>query len=249
MRRSFWNRFLMPAPDRAPAPIWTEQFQVELPGDLSQWDFVGDFELSPVSDGAPLSMYERSQFFEWARDVCARCTHTYNPQEWVQAQAHANQALAAGRTGCGLPRPVHAEVRLTVPPGIESIAREAHEARVRLDMDGARLRSLDKAVFSDARLAYLWWLDTEPDRLQDLAGLDAFLKAIPSRRDVTVEPRYAWLSLADQFVSGLDQAGLSYLVTNIAKIFRHFERPDLADRLGDLYDDAVDGRENPPAGQ
>lgn len=244
MRHSVWNRLLMPASARAPAPTWTERFQVALPGDLSKWDFVGDFELSPVTDDAPLSTYDLSQCLEWARDVCARCTHSYDPQEWVQAQAHANQALAAGRTGRDLSRPIHAEVRLTVPPDIASIAREAHRARVELDIAGARLRSLDQTVFSDTRLAYLWWLDSEPARLQDLDGLKTFLEAMPHRRDAA-EPGYAWLPLADQFVAGLDQAGLTYLVKNIADIFRRFERPDLADRLGELYDGTDDG---PPPG-
>ena len=237
MPRRFWERILMPTQDPEPRSGRAEEFQTALPGDLSEWDFVGDFTLVPAGDGSALGPYDRSQCQEWARRVAAECTHSFSPLDWVQAQAYANQALAASSDDRGLPRPIRAEVQLTLPSHIESIARNRHETGLAERLNGARLRSMEESVFSDPRLAHLWWLEANPERLPDLSSLDAFLQAMRQGREASGGPRYAWLPLADRFVSRLDEADLAYLVQRLAEVFRNFRQPDLADELQNYYDD------------
>lgn len=241
MANSFWDKLRAPGTGTAPPP--PDRFQMALPGDLSPWDFVGDFTLMPAAAGGPLSTHDRSQCQEWARAIAAECTHTYNPLDWVQAQAYANQALAAGDNGHRLPRPVQASVTLSVPPHIFELAKQAHEARLKQTVDGSRYRSMADSVFSDPRIAYMWWLDKNREQPASIETLDRFLRVLNQRPETSTGSRYDWLPLADRFVAGLDEADLAYLVRRLADIFRHFRRPDLADELEHRYGDT--GEEDP----
>lgn len=224
---------------RAPgagAPPQPSRFQAALPGDLTPWDFAGNFTLMPAAAGGPLSTHDRSQIQEWARAVAAECTHSYNPLDWCQAQAYANQALAADNNGHRLPRPVRASVTLSVPPHTFEIAKQFHEAQLKQAVDRSRRRYMADSVFADPRIAYLWWLDS-PDQLPTLDSLTSFLKEMRQGEQTQDGPHHRWLSLADRFVAGLDEADLAYLVRRLPEIFRHFHRPDLADELNERYGD------------
>jgi hypothetical protein len=116
-----------------------------------------------------------------------------------------------------------------------AVERQANVETAGMEATRKRLTTIRELFLSDSPMARLWWSKGEPDRLLSLNGDSANFESIVDL--VSDSPgEHAGLdqtaSLIDRFLADLGPDHRQYLLTQLAKVFVSYQRPDLADELG-----------------
>ncbi|MEV4090704.1 hypothetical protein [Streptosporangium saharense] len=186
-------------------------------------------------------------------DAARRAASTFSVLHREEAESMVNLKLSQVET---FPRPSRVRARLHVDAEITEFARE----RMLRDLETERYREVQQAGVSrltalrdtmlrDGPTARLWWLNSDPGKLLELARHgDEFEKAIDSvsaGRGGGVEAAEAPVAeLIRLFLADLGPEYRQYLLQQIERVFRSYERHGLADRLVAISVPPRDGLEN-----
>ncbi|MFI6899702.1 hypothetical protein ACIBKY_00505 [Nonomuraea sp. NPDC050394] len=170
-----------------------------------------------------------------------------------EAESAVNLALGRVETHPYLRR---ARVVLSVEPEalefareqmVEDLAIERHRTAQQVEL--ARLTVLRDTMLRDGSIARLWWLQSDPKKLMELVKHgDEFEKAITlisdgssKRLSVPGAGETSVAELVELFLTELGPEHRRLLIHQLDKVFRGYERPELADRLGVASGDGAGG--------
>jgi hypothetical protein len=183
---------------------------------------------------------DREVLFNHLRAVAERRTCRFSVVYPLEAQQDANSWLARevllGGAGS-------AEVELFVDEAVLSAGRKIlvsrHEAALVEERRRAQVKewvALRDEVLTDPGLVRLWWLDGRSERLGELVTMgDAFDKVpILLGNASNGSTARAITAVLDDFLSRLTAEQRDLLVHQLGRVFRSYERGDLADGLETL---------------
>jgi hypothetical protein len=136
------------------------------------------------------------------------------------------------------------EARVTVDPEVlaaytemQTIKRRAAVERLRWETDLEELRFLRENVFSRPDVARSYWLNRHLDKPAEFKAVpfDEIAEAFAPAAEESLSVRIT--GVVEEFLSGLDDGQRRYLLGQLEKIFRSYDRPELADRVGSTEGD------------
>lgn len=204
-----------------------ETFRAWLPGEQTAWDYAAEFTLTPAEGSTALTASDRMGCQEWARATAAAQTGRFPPPDWIQAANAANRALREGGD-CRPPCRLIASVVLEPLPESVELARQRQVMKTAADSDRQMFDGMRRGIFTEPGLAHVWWVVKHPEWLPDVESLEGFLRSMRSS-EVNTASRFhgAVASIAESFLTGLDQAQLDHLVNQFEHVFRSYGRTDL----------------------
>jgi hypothetical protein len=230
-----------------------------LPSDLTDVPFRAHLQVAGLRFTAAASSH-RAAACEQVRELAAEVTTGYTVLHWQEAEYAVNLMLARGPVGSGgALAGASAWVSLRVDPGATQAAEEHAKMRQAsvLVREGHRLKQqqwsyLRDEVLSDPGNARLWWLDGDRDRLKELVSMVDVFEGVAELLAPTPAGRVGLGGLegnffADQvsdllrrFLVPLEPAQHQLLLLQLGRVFRSYERDDLADELsGDRGQDGT----------
>ncbi len=116
---------------------------------------------------------------------------------------------------------------------MQEIRRRAAVERLRWEVNLEELKFLRENVFSRPEVVRSYWLKNHLDRPGDFspAPFDKIAESFATGSEVSASARIA--GLVGDFIGGLNEEQLNYLIGQIGKVFSSYSRPDLADLLDD----------------
>jgi hypothetical protein len=119
------------------------------------------------------------------------------------------------------------------------IVRSRALAQERWRAEADKLGFLRQTFLTDARTAGLWWLGASQEKLPQLGKMASdgvFENAVAALTgENTATPGENLIAhLIETFLVGLPPHVRANLIGELSRVFRGYERPDLADRLSDL---------------
>ncbi|GAA4200880.1 hypothetical protein GCM10022252_54750 [Streptosporangium oxazolinicum] len=240
-----------------------------LPSDLRDASFRASIEVTWTihMDDRPTGGDE-AEMHDCLWDIASKAAKPFGVLQANEAQSRVNIELGRARrvfsSGSWL---VHARATLSVDTETlefarkyDSMQRETALVRERHQAQRDRLLSLREYVLADGGTARLWWLDGNAEKLSRLVemggvferAVDLVTQGVPgtSTPDAHHEVVSGEASRPDpagelirQFLSGLGPAHRELLISQVGRVFRSYEQPELATELEDLH---RHGREQPP---
>jgi len=147
----------------------------------------------------------------------------------------------------GLPLRIdRVRVRLSADASAIETARAVQDAvqkttliQMRYEEQVRQYRSLRDHFLQNPSLARMWWIREDPNRLTALADLsangkpDPFETAVRLLRESTAEDaaRNEVAAILETFLRELPPEARKYLISQLAQILNHYERPELAGEL------------------
>lgn len=217
-------------------PVRVNRFTNELPSRDRNLPFVVSFALRWQGELGVVSA-AKADLCEKARSISSR----YRLSQAIQLDAelqtqldrHWRRVLEVGTHLLG------GEVEVTVAPEVQdvcaemqAIRRRAAVERVRWETDLEDLQFLRDNIFSRPDVARSYWLNRYLDKPAEFKAVPfdeiaaAFAPAAEESQSVRITV------LLEEFLSGLDDGQRQYLLGQLEKIFRAYDRPELADRVG-----------------
>jgi hypothetical protein len=231
---------------------------VLLPSDLAEIPFRAHLQMMGYRGHSAMAVYER------LRALASEVTAGYSVLHWQEAECAVKVMLGSG--------PVLREgplagaivsVSLRVDPGATEAAAEHAKLRRSsvLVREGHRLQQeqwsyLRDDVLGDPGSTRLWWLDGNRDRLKELVAMGSafecaaeLFSATPSgagRAPGTSSAGVAdrTVTLLEQFLGDLQPEQHQLLLLQLDRVFRSWERADLADQLRDQGDELPQASED-----
>jgi hypothetical protein len=118
----------------------------------------------------------------------------------------------------------------------EELARETIRARDQKMAEASRLTFLLDYVLTSAPMARLWWIGSNPEKLIQLADMKdgVFETAIDllMEREAGKKENDQIAQIIESFLRDLGPEHRKLLIAQIDRVFRNYERADLAERLG-----------------
>lgn len=205
--------------------------------------------------GTPLTTEALREAHDLFMTYAPEASRRFSVLDKEEAESRLNLGLSQVIGRC--PLLIGGHVQLTVPEDVIEHIRERRRReleveleRSRLEAEVARLRLLRDTVLRDAATARLWWLDSDPRRLVELAAQgDRFEQAVAlvAERDGLGSPEKIEAVVArllQIFLTDLGPEARRWLIQQLATVFTGYERPDLAgELLVAVGDQARDGRD------
>lgn len=184
----------------------------------------------------------------WAGDISSR----YRVVQAAQLDAELNTRLERHWSGQIEPgtRLLGGEVQLTVDAEVlttyaemQAIKRRAAVERLRWETDLEELSFLRENVFSRPDVARSYWLNRHLDKPAEFAAVpfDRIAEAFAPAAEESLSTRIT--GVVEEFLRGLDDGQRHYLLGQLGKILRGWDRPELAERVA-----ATDGDRGPEPG-
>lgn len=146
------------------------------------------------------------------------------------------------------------QARATVtaePSGLESAGRREELNRKKAHVQATRKQQLEHMNFvrdhltADGVSTRLWWLDGDPEKLPELAKLEAAFASVISQL-IPGSARDDDLSniadLIQRFLDGLGPGHLALVLSQLGSVFVSYERSDLNDLLKELQQAKINGQ-------
>ena len=217
-------------------PVRVNRFATELRSRDRSLPFAASFALRWEGEPGVFSAAKAS-LSEWAGSLSSRYCVVQAAQLDAELNAQLDQHwIREFEAGTCI---VYGEARVTVDPEVlaaysemQTIKRRAAVERLRWETDLEELQFLRDKVFSRPDVARSYWLNRHLDKPAEFAAVpfDKIAEAFAPPAGESLSARIT--GVVEDFLSGLDDGQRRYLLRQLENIFRAYDRPELADRVG-----------------